>query len=609
MRSNKNAINLIGICGGLVVLSIWTTFQDPFNVVKLGIIYLIAAWLIGHLIFLAKEPIRIPRNRNLLIIVIVFLFSLLISALLTDVKRTAFFGDVQRGNGFLLYLGLSILMLASAFFINYLNIHKLYLYIYFISGVLSFYGLMQSQGKDFVAWNNPYNSVISTLGNPNFAASMMAIFFIVIFSTLFNSKEKTNNKIVSLVIMLLLLITIVLSNARQGILALVLGVGVFLNVLIFNKSKKLGFLATLFSLGVALISVMGMLQRGPLEGLLYKESVSVRGFYWRAGLKMFKDNLWTGVGVDRYGAYFKEYREISYPLRYGFDITSTNAHNVVIQFFSTAGIITGISYLTLLTFIFLSGVKGIKNSNLQNRVIISGFFAAWLAYQAQSIISIDSPALACWGWVMGGIIVGLSSMPRDQISLTSALKDKKNSGKVEIKVAQPLVSFLCLLLTLFIIVFIFRADNLMFKTRLINGAADLPKNSVLLQEYSNKVLSQPLLDPNYRMLIGNYLANNGFADQGISEIEKVLKDDNRCTDCRDLLSTYYSQLGKNDKALKMRLEISKLDPYNAKNLLIIGRIYKALGDFEKMNEVKKTILSFAENTEVGKSAVIELVIK
>lgn len=609
MRTAKNAINLVGICGGLVVLSMWTTFQDPFNVVKLGIIYLTAAWLIGHLLFSAKEPIRIPRNRTLLIIVIVFLFSLLVSTLLTDVKRTAFFGDVQRGNGFLLYLGLSILMLASAFFVNYLNIQKLHLSIYFTSGVIALYGLMQSQGKDFVNWVNPYNAVISTLGNPNFAASMMAIFSIVIFSTLFNSKDKINSKIVRLIILLLLLITIVLSNARQGLLALVLGMGVFLNIFIFNKSKKLGFLTTIFSLGVALVSILGMLQRGPLEGLLYKDSVSVRGFYWRAGLKMFEDNLWTGVGVDRFGAYFKEYREVSYTLRYGFDITSTNAHNVIIQFFSTSGIITGISYLALLAFIFSSGVKGIKNSNLDNRIIISGFFAAWLAYQAQSVISIDSPALACWGWIMGGIIVGLSGEPRDQINLTSTQKDKKYSGKVEIKVAQPLVSLLCLLLTLFIVFCIFRADNLMFKTRLINGASNLPQNSTLLQDYSNKVLNQPFLEPHYRLLIGNYLANNGFSDQGISEIEKLLKVDNRCTDCRDLLSTYYSQLGKKDQSLKMRLEISKIDPYNAKNLLIIGQIYKVLGDFDKMTEVKRTILSFAENTEAGKRAAIELVIK
>ena len=34
---------------------------------------------------------------------------------------------------------------------------------------------MQISGIDFVTWNNQYNAVISTVGNPNFAAAIMAI--------------------------------------------------------------------------------------------------------------------------------------------------------------------------------------------------------------------------------------------------------------------------------------------------------------------------------------------------------------------------------------------------------------------------------------------------
>jgi hypothetical protein len=38
-----------------------------------------------------------------------------------------------------------------------------------------------------------------------------------------------------------------------------------------------------------IFALVGMLQIGPLEKFLYKPSVSVRGYYWRAGLEMFKD--------------------------------------------------------------------------------------------------------------------------------------------------------------------------------------------------------------------------------------------------------------------------------------------------------------------------------
>jgi citrate lyase subunit beta/citryl-CoA lyase len=38
--------------------------------------------------------------------------------------------------------------------------------------------------------------------------------------------------------------------------------------------------------GIVFISILGMLQIGPLKDVLYKGSVSIRGYYWRAGLEM-----------------------------------------------------------------------------------------------------------------------------------------------------------------------------------------------------------------------------------------------------------------------------------------------------------------------------------
>jgi hypothetical protein len=53
-------------------------------------------------------------------------------------------------------------------------------------GILSIYGLMQINGNDFVAWNNPYNSMIATLGNPNFASSLLALIALISFFSFFN---------------------------------------------------------------------------------------------------------------------------------------------------------------------------------------------------------------------------------------------------------------------------------------------------------------------------------------------------------------------------------------------------------------------------------------
>mgnify|MGYP000748585131 CR=1 FL=1 len=84
-------------------------------------------------------------------------------------------GDTQRRNGFLAYLGLSIIFLYSARTIRFFNVLRIYKVAILIGLVLSCYGLMQINGKDFIKWNNPYNAMISTLGNPNFASATLAI--------------------------------------------------------------------------------------------------------------------------------------------------------------------------------------------------------------------------------------------------------------------------------------------------------------------------------------------------------------------------------------------------------------------------------------------------
>jgi hypothetical protein len=70
-------------------------------------------------------------------------------------------------------------------FIRLFNVNRLFITIYIIAIVTTIYGYLQLTGNDFVNWYNPYNSIITTVGNPNFASAIFAIMGVVIFSTLF----------------------------------------------------------------------------------------------------------------------------------------------------------------------------------------------------------------------------------------------------------------------------------------------------------------------------------------------------------------------------------------------------------------------------------------
>ena len=602
---NQGLIRVLIWGATAVTLGIWTTFQDPFNPVKLALILITAAWLLGHLLSNLRTVTRHAVDRQLILLILLFTAALLIATLATDNKRIALIGDNQRNNGLLMYLGLTVTLLTAAFNLNLRNILKTLQTTLFLGAFLAIYGLFQISGVDIVKWNNPYNAVISTVGNPNFAASIMAIMSTISLGLMLNSGVGKAFRIFSFLACSLSLTAIYLSDARQGLIGIAIGFGIYLSIWIHGRSKLFGY--SFISIGaiIGVFSILGMLQIGPLTNFLYKGSVTVRGYYWRAGFEMFKENPILGVGIDRYGAFFKEYREVGYPLNYGFNITSTNAHNLPIQIFATGGLLLGVTYLLLNAFVIWRAIIGLKSLQGNERLLLATIFSAWMVYQATSFISIDSPGIAVWGWLLAGGIVALSKKNTESLQATPSLKNLNRDQK-SINLLQPVLSFTFLIAALFFALILFRGETNMFHTRAFYNPQN-PANSLYLKESALKTINLPWVNPIYQITSASYLANSGFPAEGIAVLEAIVANDKRSEDALSLLSTYYTQLNKFDLAIEKRNTLAKLDPWNAANFLELGRLYKTTGDFEKMNEVRGKILSFASETTEGKTALNELI--
>ena len=396
---------------GLVSVTLYfgQTMEDPFNAAKLIILMLMAAWLSGHIInhLRTKQSRQNITSNNLLKIVALLLMAMLISTLQTQPLIIGFFGDTQRRNGFVFYLCLTIILVYTSFVANYFSTIKFYKISVTTGFLMSVYGVLQISGKDFVQWENPNNNMISTLGNPNFASALLAVLTILSVVALGLQVAKYI-KFLATATILLSIYAIIESKSIQGLVVILISGLVLVSGLIIrsktSKLLKLSVLAVFFL--VLVCSVLGMLQKGPLQNLLYKDSVSVRGFYWRAAIEMLKSEPLFGVGSDRYGSFFREFRESDYVLRYGYDITSSNAHNVILQLFSTNGIIVGLIYISLLSFIFIYSLKKLKSSSDLDFLVILGLFSAWIGFQSQAFISIDNPGISIWGWVIGGLLAG-----------------------------------------------------------------------------------------------------------------------------------------------------------------------------------------------------------
>jgi O-antigen ligase len=588
------------ILGSLTAITLFfqTNLNDPFNSPKLWILLIVASWLIGYIVRFRNV---ISANKDLkitLYIVLTFIFSAFLASLFSDFKYIAFIGETQRRNGFLAYLSLSIILLASSIVIRTFNIKRLFVMTYFIAAITVVYATMQISGNDFVKWNNPYNAIIGTVGNPNFAAAVMAIMGVIVFSSIFISSTPSYLRFFGIILVLSILGLIYKSNARQGLLAYALGVGIFLTIWLFRKNRNLGVAAAIGGVVTFIFAVLGMLQIGPLEKFLYKPSVSVRGHYWRTGIEMLKDNPFFGVGMDRYGAYFKEYRDVGYPLSYGFEITSTNAHNTFIQFFATGGIFLGTSYLVLNGYILRRAIIGLKNESGNDRLLLGGIFSAWIAFHAQSLVSIDNIGISIWGWILGGSIIGLS------ISMsTSEYDDQKKfiGRKNDMSIGRVSISSIATGLAIVLVTILYRGESSTFNSR-VN--VDL-QDQFMVSTYRDlqlKVVNSPLIDPNYSLNSSINLVKAGFTDEGLEIARKIYMDDPRNLDAINGLALTSEQLNRIPDAIVYRLRMAELDPWNAVNYLELGKDYKVLGDLAKSKAMLDKIMSFATGVHGGSIA-------
>jgi len=376
--------------------------MEPINVPKLFIIGIFAFASLGLLLPNFKI-FFVDKYRIYTILSLLFILQMVLVILVSDSPwNQQFFGTFGRNTGLVAYLSLVLLFACGVVSSTYQSTSKL---MYALLGAGAFnaiYGVVQWAGLDPIDWQNPYNSILGTLGNPNFASSFLGMSSVVAFALFFDRAKRPWVRVSVLAYSLLALVLAYESDSIQGVL--VAGVG--LVIVIFALLKKLvvriGF--GLLTLAAMVVAVLGTLQIGPLSKFLYEASVTYRGDYWRAGIVMTRENPLFGVGLDSYGDYYRASRTLEATLRRGPDVTSNSAHNVFLDISATGGLpLIGI-YLLMVALVIRSSIRLISRGY---RWVAVAAIGAWAAYIVQSVISINQLGLAVWGWILAGTIIGL----------------------------------------------------------------------------------------------------------------------------------------------------------------------------------------------------------
>ena len=339
------------------------------------------------------------------------------------------FGVTGRQTGVLTYLAFMILMI-SAVFSGGIKFSNSLLIVLLISGYINAgYGLIQSFGVDPFDWINPYSPVFGLFGNPNFHASFMGITATAAFAAVLGKQASPRIKFISFFFIALAIYNIFESKSQQGFLVAATGYSVvfflWLRQSEYSIFKKI-YLPLWIIGGVGV--VLDILQKAPWPSILYKESVSFRGDFWRAGWQMSLDNPLLGVGLDGYRDQYRFYRDQIAANRNPTAMVDS-AHNVFLDISSGAGFPLLIIYLLLISFTLFSAVKVIRRTN-NFEPLFAGIFGCWLAYLAQSLISINQIALAVWGWVLMGAIIGYEINTRVIDSKMNIQRNKSGTGAV-----------------------------------------------------------------------------------------------------------------------------------------------------------------------------------
>jgi O-antigen ligase len=412
----------------------WAAY-DPINVPKLAVISVGGFMALGALLANRAE-LFMKQYRMVLIFGAAFIAQLTLVLLVSGTNfYQEFFGTFGRATGYVAYVALASLLMVAAVSASTFALRR-FMWSLLAAGLISIlYGIIQALKLDPIKWVNQYTPVIGFLGNPNFQSSFVGFSGVMVFALLISKGVKPLYKAGYFIYLLAAAYVIKETASQQGFLVLLGGIAVVVFIWITRSKVKFLTIPSLLAgfVGVVLVT-LGSLNSGPLASVLYKASVTYRGDYWRAGWKMTLENPLFGVGLDSYGDWYRRARTVEATLRRGPDVTSNAAHNVLLDFSSNGGFPLLIIYLFMMVLVVFAAIKVVKRTAGFDPVF-AGLFAVWIAYQAQSIISLNQLGLAVWGWIISGLIIGYEINTREaEIVQKQVPKGKSASAMANQKV-------------------------------------------------------------------------------------------------------------------------------------------------------------------------------
>lgn len=586
--------NWVLLAGLATTLMVWTGLADPVNLPKMFILTISAGWIIGSVtttIFYSRGHLALGHWA-----IIAFVACTVLAGLLTDVRYSAFFGEMQRNNGVFSYIALASVAFAAMVSFTSANLKQLRNWILAVGSALTALGLLQTFGHDPFKWVLLYNHVVGTLGNPDFfsgivgAAAIASVWLIL-------REDDIRFRAAGLVLLLLELFVLKRCGSIQGLVAFALGSTFLIITWLWQIKRKIGVTACIVAALGLIPLVLGLLNKGPAARFVFRGSFHSRADYWEAALSMFKAHPLSGVGLERFGQNYGQYAPQFQAVQgQGTD----NAHNVFLQLLATGGLLVVIPYLFLIIVIFISAVRGVRKVVGIERVDLVALFSIWLALLFISAISIDNLGVAVWFWIVGGALYGAA---RPRLEEKSAAKHKGRKIHAE-KTSEnsnylaPIVALLVSIVVLVVMVPAWRSSAMLHKLQREGVGA----TQALAAERIDSVANIQPNNIQVKASLADLALRVGAIDEGLRLITSINRQDHRSVDGNYLGAIAYEALKNYKAALPYRVRLLQIDPWSTRNMLQLVTDYVALKDLAKAREISSRLSKWYPDNPDTKSA-------
>jgi hypothetical protein len=273
--------------------------------------------------------------------------------------------------------------------------------------LMSTYSILQFFKLDPINWNSEI--YFGTFGNINFLSAFLGLGSIVGISKLFSLNLNLYFRLLLIFLILTNAFLIINSRSIQGLVIFLVGTTVVIFLYLLSKDSK-SIVIKLYVTSLLLISFLlaiAIFNIGPLSKYLYDSNVQFRQDYWSAGLSMTRNYPISGIGLDSYGDWYRQFRDPSSSIGDNFNRVSTSAHSIFLDLSSGGGLPLLIAYLLINLFAMFRAIKYLKKSKEFNWVFAS-VLSTYTGYQVYSLVSINNIGIAVWGWSLTGLLIGFS---------------------------------------------------------------------------------------------------------------------------------------------------------------------------------------------------------